>query len=383
MGVIDPDDDLICLRAEPGASGAVLPPIVQASLFRKARIEELLAGLDREHTDFVYSRGNNPTVAALETALARLERGEAAKCVASGMAAVSAVLFGLLKSGDHVLFVNDIYGPTIELAERLRDFGVAHSRIFTTGADAVAAAMTPATKIVYLESPGSMLFGLAPIAAIAALAKASGALTVIDNTVATPLLQKPLTFGADLVIHSCTKYIGGHSDAVGGAVIGSQALVERIFYKSYMLLGGAMAPMHAFLFLRGLMTLPTRIARHSADAAEIAKRLSAHKRVRRVYHPALETAAAPLFAAQMRAHSGLFSLEIDAAGFDDLLARVNRLALFGKAVSWGGAESLVITGHKKDPGAQSTSRIPATLIRLSVGLEGVDTLTRDLEGALA
>ncbi|MEZ5920810.1 MAG: aminotransferase class I/II-fold pyridoxal phosphate-dependent enzyme [Parvularculaceae bacterium] len=376
-----PEDELICLGADEGVDGPVLPPIDQASLFRKRTIEELLAELSAEHANAVYSRGTNPGVRILEDRLARLERGEACKSFSSGMGAVSAVLFGLLKRGDHILFVNDIYGPTIEFAERLEDYGVSHSRVFSADIAAIEQAMRDETKIVYFESPGSMLFRLAPIAAIAALTKSRGAISVIDNTVATPLLQKPIAMGVDLVIHSCSKYIGGHSDVVGGAVIGSEELIERIFYKAYMLLGAATAPMNAFLLLRGLMTLPARLARHHADAMALAQFLKTHKRVKRVHHPAFNEDDATLFAQQMRAHSGLFSIEIDAPSFGDVLERVNRLKLFGKAVSWGGVESLVITGRKK-PATEKT-RIPDSLIRLSVGLEGAGALTRDLEQALA
>lgn len=380
---IDPVDDLICLRAENGAGeGPVLPPVARASLYRKARIEDLLAGLARENEDFIYARGANPTVRAFEISLAKLERAEAAKAFASGMGAISATLVALVKSGDHILFVNNIYGPTIELAERLADFGVSHSRCFSPDAAAITQALRPETRIVYLESPGSTLFRVAPIAAIADLAHRAGALLVIDNTVATPLLQKPLTLGADLVIHSCSKYLGGHSDLVGGAVAGRSDLIERIFYKGYMLLGAAMAPDVAFLLLRGLMTLPARLRRHHDDALALAAKLGAHSRVKRVFHPAFCDADAALFAAQMRGHSGLFSVELDVDSFGALLARVNRLKRFGKAVSWGGVESLVMVGHKSDPGDAPT-RIPRGLMRLSVGLEGVDALWADLERALA
>lgn len=380
---LDPADDLVCLGADHGAAaGPVLPPVARASLYRQATIEALLAGLQRENEEFIYARGANPTVRAFETAIAKLERAEAAKAFASGMGAISATLFGLLKSGDHLLLVNDIYGPTRELAARLADFGVASSQTFSTAPEEIANEMRPQTRIVYLESPGSTLFRLAPIAAIADITHRAGALLVIDNTVATPLLQKPLALGADLVIHSCSKYLGGHSDLVGGAVAGSANLVDRIFRQGYMLLGAAMAPDVAFLLLRGMMTLPARLRRHHDDALALAHRLKAHPRIRRVFHPALCAEDALLFAAQMRGHSGLFSVELDVASFEETLARINRLRLFGKAVSWGGVESLVMTGHKHDPGA-APARIPRGLMRLSVGLEGVDALWADLEAALA
>jgi cystathionine beta-lyase/cystathionine gamma-synthase len=383
MVKIDPHDELICLRARKHVQdGAVLPPIAQASLFRHPTIESLMDGLSREHERFVYSRGANPTVKVLEETLAELERGESCKCFASGMGAVSAVLFGLLKAGDHVLFVNDIYGPTIELAERLCDFGVSHSRTFAGEIGAITSSLRDETRMIYMESPGSMLFRLSPIAEICALAKSRGIITVLDNTVATPLLQKPLRLGVDLAVHSCTKYIGGHSDVMGGAVIGSGELLKSIFYKGYMLLGAAMAPFDAWLLLRGLMTLPARIQRHHDDALAIAGYLKTHRRVTKVCHPAFYEDQSALMQGQMLGHSGLFSICVEVDDFAELRAIANRLELFGKAVSWGGVESLVITGHKKDPGKTPT-RVPMNLLRLSIGLEGVDNLTADLERALA
>lgn len=376
---IDPRDELICLRARDGEA-MVMPPIAQASLFRHPTIEALLEGLAREDERYVYSRGANPTVQVLERTLAELERGEVCKCFASGMGAISAALFGVLKSGDHVLFVNDIYGPTLELAERLKDFGVTHSRTFATAPDAIAAELRDNTRLIYLESPGSALFRLAPIAEICALAKAHGIITILDNTISTPLMQKPQTLGVDLVVHSCSKYIGGHSDVIGGALIGNTALMKSIFVKAYMLLGAAMAPFNAWLLLRGLMTLPARMQRHHADALTLANHLKSHRRITKVFHPALEESA--LMRTQMRGHSGVFSICVDVSSYGELLSVANKLQLFGKAVSWGGVESLVMTGHKTDPGAAQT-RVPMNLLRLSIGLEGADNLIADLERALS
>jgi cystathionine beta-lyase/cystathionine gamma-synthase len=268
------------------------------------------------------------------------------------------------------------------LAERLKDFGVSHSRTFESDVGAIAAALRDETRMIYMESPGSTLFRLLPVADICALAKGRGILTVLDNSVATPLLQKPLTLGVDLVVHTCSKYIGGHSDVMGGAVVGSAELLKTIFYKGYMLLGAAMAPFAAWLCLRGLMTLPTRMQRHHGDALTLANYLQAHARITKVYHPALEEGQRALMQRQMLGHSGLFSVCVDVRDFSELLKIANRLELFGKAVSWGGVESLVMTGHKTDPGAAQT-RVPMNLLRLSVGLEGADNLIADLEGALA
>lgn len=380
--LIASDDELICLRAGDQA-GAVMPPVVQASLFRFDTLEALFEAQASEHEQCVYSRGSNPTVQVLEQTLAALEGAEAAKCTASGMGAISATLFALLKAGDHVLFCGDIYGPTLELARRLQTYGVTQSQIYPVGPDEVEAALTPTTRLIYLESPGTMRFELLPIADICDLARARGVLSVIDNTVATPLLQKPLALGCDLVLHSCSKYIGGHSDALGGAVTGSRALIERIFRDGYMLLGAAMAPFDAFLHLRGLMTLPARLTRQSADGLAVARFLAGHPRVRRVFHPALtDGAQADLFARQMRGASGLLSAEFDFPDHAHTLAFANRLRLFGKAISWGGAESLVSAAHRHDPGADHAGRMPRTLLRFSIGLEGAEPLIDDMETAL-
>jgi cystathionine beta-lyase/cystathionine gamma-synthase len=385
MRGMDPQDALICLRAgEQPADGAapVLPPIVQASLFRHARTADLLDGLAQESRHTVYSRGTNPGVRALETSLAALERAEDGRCFGSGMAAIAATLFALLDSGDHILFAGDIYGPTLQLAGQLERFGVTHSQMFPGAETALAdieSALTPQTRLIFTESPGTMRFGLLPLEEIAALARSRGILTAIDNTVATPLLQKPLTLGVDLALHSCSKYIGGHSDVIGGAVLGREDLVQRIFERGYMLLGGIQAPLDAFLLSRGLMTLPARLKQHSADGETVARALAGHPRIRRVFHPALDADAAGLFARQMRGHSGLFSVEIDAPDFDRVCAILDRLRLFGRAVSWGGVESLVIPAGRPDG---TDPRRPFNLVRLSIGLEGAEALIDDLDQAL-
>ena len=375
----DPADILTCLRAGE-RTGPVMPPVVQASLFRFASLGELLAAQERENAVPVYSRGTNPTVRELETALAMLERAEAAKCCASGMGAIAATLFALLKAGDHIVFVGDIYGPTLALADRLAEFGVRQTRCLSADIAAIEATLTPETRLIYLESPGTMRFELLPIGAISALAKSRGILTAIDNTVATPLLQKPITLGIDLSIHSLTKYVGGHSDTLGGAVAGSAELIERIFHRGYMLLGASLAPHDAWLHLRGLMTLPTRLAQQQADALALARFLADHPLVRRVFHPAL--CDDPLFALQMpRGHSGLFAAEFEVRDHAATLALADRMELFAKAISWGGPESLVSTPHRNDPGA-GEQRYPRTMLRFSIGLEGVTPLAADLAQAL-
>jgi len=382
--MIDEDDVLICLGTNDDASeyhGTVLPPIAQASLFRKDTARELLEGLENEDSEFVYTRGTNPTVKILESRLAALERGESCKCFASGIAAISAGFTGLLESGDHILFINNIYGPTIQLAEMLTRFGIEHRSINGIATDEFENHLQPNTKLIFFESPGTMLFGLVSISEITRIAKERGILTCIDNSVSTPLFQKPIPLGVDLVVHSCTKYIGGHSDVVGGALITSNELMKTIFFRSFMLLGGIQAPFNAWLLLRGLLTLPNRIRQHEKDGLKIAQYLAGHKRVRKVFHPMLAEADQDLFSKQMTGYSGLFSVELDVPDFEKLCAIVDRLKLFGKAVSWGGVESLVIPSFGFDDDYHS-SDLPKNLVRFSIGLEGVDLLISDLESAL-
>ncbi|MCB1025738.1 MAG: aminotransferase class I/II-fold pyridoxal phosphate-dependent enzyme [Acidobacteria bacterium] len=382
--MIDESDVLICLGSENDLRenhGSVLPPIAQASLFQKETTAELYNGLRNENREFVYTRGTNPTVKALETRLAALERGESCKCFASGIAAISAVFTGLLEAGDHILFINQIYGPTFQLADMLKKFGIEYSFVVGDEMAEFESHLKKNTKLIYFESPGTMLFRLVSISSIVNAARERGILTCIDNSVSTPLFQKPIEMGIDLVVHSCTKYIGGHSDVVGGALICSEELMEKIFYSSFMLLGGIQSPFNAWLLLRGLLTLPTRLRQHQQDALEIAKYLESHKKVKRVYHPLLCAEDAPLFKEQMSGYPGLFSAELDVRDFEEMCKVADAVKLFRKAVSWGGVESLVIPSFGGD-GDVNFQGIPKNLIRFSVGLEGVDYLINDLERAL-
>lgn len=381
---IDPRDVEICLREDhPSPGDAPAPasaPIVQTSLFTFPTFRALIEGLDAEHRTHVYSRGQNPTVGAFERKLADLEGGEGCKAFSSGMAAIAAVLFGTLRAGDHLLFVNDTYGPTLQLAAELGRFGVRHDVVLDLAPDAVRAALRPETRLVWLESPGTMLFRVADIAAVADIARSHGALCCIDNSWATPLLQKPLGLGVDLIVHTCTKYLAGHSDLVAGAVVGSSARVEELFYRAYLLLGGALAPASAWLLLRSLRTLPLRLERHGEDALRVARFLREHPAVEAVHHPA--TSGDPsLVAAQMRGFSGLFSFQLRGGRFADVEAVLDGLRLFRKGISWGGVESLAYS-PAREGGNRHGASLPAGLVRLSVGLEGADALIEDLSRAL-
>lgn len=383
---IDADDELVCLGHDEDPAeqhGALAPPIVQTSLFAHPTFDALAAGLAAEQRHHVYTRGQNPTVEAVERKIARLERAESCKVVASGMAAISAVLFGSLRAGDHVLFVNQTYGPTLQLAAQLERFGVAHSTTLDLDPASVDAALRPDTRLVWLESPGTMLFRRLDLAAIAARVREHGARTVMDNSWATPLFQKPIAHGVDLVVHSATKYLGGHSDVVAGAIVGAEDVLERLFFDAYLLLGGAIGPFDAWLLNRGLRTLPARMRAHHHGGLAIARFLDRHSRVRRVFHPALDAAAdLDLAAGPLHGFSGLLSFALDTERVDDVRRFVDALRRFKIGVSWGGVESLVIAPFRGDNADGLRAQgLPLGLVRLSIGLEPPEILIRDLDQA--
>ncbi len=392
---IDPRDAEICIHGTDldRAPGAVVPPIAQTALFAHRSFDQLITGLGAEHCHQVYTRGCNPTVQALEDKLAALERGEACRCFASGMAAISAVFLGLLEAGDHVLFVNHTYGPTLQLAQHLERFDVAHDVVLDVDPEAVTKALKPETRLLWMESPGTMLFRTLDLAALAALARSRQIVTAIDNSWATPLFQKPLPLGVDLAVHACSKYLGGHSDVIAGAVVGSEALMEQIFYRALLLNGGILAPFDAWLVIRGLRTLPARMRQHQDDAIAVARWLDRQPKVRRVHHPRFRETTSrrgtsenstPSEDGQLTGTSGLFSFELVNGDFDRVRRVIDALTVFRIGVSWGGPESLVISPERGDNAEQLKQQgIPPGLIRLSIGLEGAETLIDDLEHALA
>lgn len=383
---LDSDDIATCLlddtNAIPPGGAPMTAPIVMTSLFSFPTLESLQQGLANESTTHVYSRGQNPTVEVLERKLARLERGEACKCFGSGMGAVSAVMLGVLTAGDHVLFVNQTYGPTLQLAERLVAFGISHTVLLDIDAASVAAAMQPNTRLVWLESPGTMTFRVLDLVAVSAVAKSHGAITCIDNSWATPLLQKPILHGVDIVVHTASKYLNGHSDLMAGAVITTAERMREIFYRSYLLNGAVQSPHDAWLVLRGLRTLPTRLRQHEADALIVAHALREHPAVQTVYHPAFAHDHA-LVSRQFRGFAGTFAFSLVNDRVEQVRRFVNALQRFVIGVSWGGVESLVIApANGANDAKLAAQQIPRGIVRISVGLEGADVLVADLQQAL-
>ncbi|MDT0308077.1 cystathionine gamma-synthase [Streptomyces sp. DSM 44917] len=359
-------------------TGAVVPPIHQVSTFKQDGVGGLRGGYE-------YSRSANPTRTALEENLAALEGGRRGLAFASGLAAEDCLLRTVLAPGDHLVIPDDAYGGTFRLVARVAErWGVAWSVADTSDPASVRAALRPETKLVWVETPSNPLLGVTDIAATAELTRSAGARLVVDNTFASPYLQQPLALGADVVVHSTTKYLGGHSDVVGGALVTSDAALaeELAFHQNAM--GAVAGPFDSWLVLRGIKTLAVRMDRHCANAARVAEALEGHPRVTRVHYPGLpghpghETAAK-----QMRDFGGMVSFRV-AGGEEAAVEVCNRARLFTLGESLGGVESLI-----EHPGrmthasaAGSLLEVPADLVRLSVGIEAVEDLLADLTQAL-
>ncbi|GAA4106476.1 cystathionine gamma-synthase [Actinomadura miaoliensis] len=359
------------------ATGAVVPPIYQVSTYKQDGIGGLRGGYE-------YSRSANPTRTALEVCLAELEGGARGLAFASGLAAEDALLRTVCAPGDHVVIPGDAYGGTYRLfAKVFERWGLAYDPVPLGDVAAVRAAVRPETKIIWVETPTNPLLGVADIAALAAVAHEAGALLVVDNTFASPYLQRPLALGADVVVHSTTKYLGGHSDVVGGALVAADAdLGERLaFHQNAM--GAVAGPFDAWLTLRGVKTLAVRMDRHCANAAAVVDMLTAHPAVKQVLYPGLpdhpghETAAK-----QMRGFGGMVSFRMET---EEAAVRVcERTKLFTLGESLGGVESLIEHPARMTHAsvAGSPLEVPADLVRLSVGIEDAGDLLADLRRAL-
>jgi cystathionine beta-lyase len=356
--------------------GSINIPIYQSSLFAFESYDKFEQAMQNSQNYHVYSRGNNPTVRYLEDKLAELERAEMAKCFASGMAAITAAILSNVKTGDHIVCVDQAYGPTREFVTGyLKRFGIESSLVDGRSMDNIRSAIRPETKLIYLESPTSMLFQLQDLAACAELARSRGIITIIDNSWATPVFQRPLELGIDLVVHSITKYISGQSDSVAGVVLGSERLISRIAKDEYMLFGGIMTAYTAAQVTRCLRTLPLRMERHERSALTVASHMVTQPYVLRVNHPALSSHPQyELGQQQMSGSSGLFSFESDVP-HEIMRQWASRLRLFKIGVSWGGFESLV-TVNPANAGCVTEAR---SLVRLHIGLESVDDLMLDMD----
>ena len=361
--------------------GAIVPPIFQNSLFLKPTPYNGIP----EDNEFVYTRVNNPTIDIAERKIAALECAEAAACFSSGMGAISAAIMHFVKKDCHIIAPHTIYGPTRTfitkyLAEK---FGVTHTFVHGSDLEEIKAAIRPETTLIYLESPSSLVLYMQDIEEIAKIAKEHGIGTAIDNTYATPLHQNPYTYGIDLVCHTASKYMGGHSDIVAGVVAGSKEMIAQIAHEERELLGSCMDPHQAWLLIRGLRTMPVRVKAHGESGLKVAKWLEQHPCVKEVFYPGLDShPQKELVDKYLKGGlNGLISFVYDGSA-EQAREFMYSLKMFQYGVSWGGFESLVAPGSVGLTDEEAAAiGMPANVVRIHVGLEDVDTLIADLEQA--
>ncbi len=379
----DPLTRAMAILAHDGehAYEAVVPPIAQTSLFTfgsYAEMEETYRGQKVRPT---YTRGLNPTVRLFEEKMAALECGEDAIGFASGMAAISSAVLAFVRPGDRIVCVEHVYPDAYRLFQTyLKRMNVTVDYVDGRDLDAVRRAV-PGARLFYMESPTSWLMQVHDVAALAQIARDNDVLSIIDNSWASPIFQQPLTLGVDLVVHSASKYIGGHSDVVAGVVVGSSELIGEIRSRIYPYLGGKLSPFDAWLLLRGLRTLPIRMKAHEASALYVARQLAERQDVVTVHHPGLGNTLPD----GLQGTSGLFSFEFD--GSVDIVRFADALRLFKLGVSWGGHESLVVPAQvvrvqAAGPNSAIDFGVSERVVRLHVGLEGQDVLVADLAQAI-
>ncbi|GAA2090472.1 cystathionine gamma-synthase [Aeromicrobium tamlense] len=360
-------------------TGAVNIPIYASSTFAQDGVGGMREG-------FEYARTGNPTRRALEANLAALEGGTYGRAFSSGMAATDTALRAILRPGDHLVIPDDAYGGTFRLIDKVfSHWGIEHTPAPVNDPEAIAAAITDRTKLVWLETPTNPLLNVADIEAVSAIARDAGARLLVDSTFASPYLQQPLALGADIVLHSSTKYLGGHSDVVGGALVTSDAELDEAFAFLQNGAGGVPGPFDAYLTMRGIKTLAVRMDRHCDNAEAIARMLVDHDAVSHVSYPGLpDHPGHEVAARQMRRFGGMISLRL-AGGREAALDLCSRTKVFTLAESLGGVESLIehpgAMTHASTAGSQL--EVPEDLVRLSVGIEDVEDLLEDLEQALA
>jgi cystathionine beta-lyase/cystathionine gamma-synthase len=366
-------------------NGPLATPIYQTSTFEVTDNDQQLRAT---HTDMFYTRYGNPTNTVVESAIVELEGADAALLFASGMGAITTSILALLNSGDHIVAQRDIYGGATKFfSQWLPKLSIETTFVDTTEYEQHARAIQPNTKLLYLESPTNPTVRIVDLHKAVALAKKHSLITMIDSTFATPINQRPVEFGIDLVMHSGTKYFGGHSDLICGIMAGRKDLIEKI-HETRTTLGGVMDPHAAWLLLRGIKTLAVRVQRHNENALRIAQFLAQHSKVRRVYYPFLEGHPQRAVAMeQMQGGGGVVSFEVDGSG-EDARRLSESLHLFTLAPSLGGVDSLVcipvLTSHAMiSPEQRQKMGVTEQLIRLSVGIESADDLIADLEQAFA
>ncbi|TAK42952.1 MAG: PLP-dependent transferase [Saprospiraceae bacterium] len=364
---------------------AVSPPIIQSSNFAFSSLEDCRQAFSDELAHHIYTRGNNPTVEILRKKVAALEGAEDALVVASGAAATAMAVIANVKTGSHIVCVQNPYSWTKHLLEDfLPRFGVGHTFVDATETAEIAAAIRPNTTVLYLESPNTMTFELQDLKACAALARKHGLVSIIDNSNCSPIFQQPILHGIDIVIHTGTKYLNGHSDVVNGVICGSKSMIKKIFEQEIMTLGNIISPHDAWLILRGLRTLELRVKRSFESGLKIAQWLETHPKVDKVLFPFLPSFPQyELAKKQMTGCAGLITVFVKADRIGQVEAFFGKLKRFLLAVSWGGHESLIVpmAAFYNVPGRDNPP-YPFTLVRIYIGLEDPDWLIEDLAQAL-
>jgi methionine-gamma-lyase len=369
------------------AYGALVSPLYQSATFVFDNAEQGGARFAGDQQGYIYTRLGNPTTAELERKIAALEGSDAAAATASGMAAVSAALLANLNCGDHLVASKAVYGCTYALmTEQLKKFGIEVTLVDFCDMKAITQALQPNTKALFCETPVNPHLDVYDLFAIAQMAKQHDLVSIVDNTFMTPLLQRPLAFGIDMVIHSATKYLNGHGDVIAGLVCGSEEMIHKVKYEILKDFGGVLSPHDAWLILRGLKTLDVRLTRHCDSAQQVAEYLDAHPQVARVYYPGLpHHQGHRLLGVQMLRAGGVIAFELDTS-LEGAIGFVNRLKMFTIAVSLGDAESLIqhpasMTHSPYSPQERHAAGISDNLLRISVGLEAVEDIIADLQQA--
>ncbi len=364
---------------------AMSPPIIQTSNFVFPAVEDFRNAILDELNSHIYTKGNNPTVEILRKKIAALEGTDDALIFASGTAAISMTIMSCVGQGDHVICVRHPYSWTATVLSRyLVRFGVTYDFVDGSDIDAIEALIRPNTKLLFLESPNTFTYELQDIAACVALARKHNLLTAIDNSHASPIFQQPAKMGVDIIIHSATKYINGHSDVVAGVVCSSHAIIKKMFNDEYMILGGIISPHDASLIIRGLRTLPIRMQRVQESTQTIVEALKGHKKIKRLLYPFdPDFPQYELAKRQMSGCGGLFTIEFDLPDIEALLKVVSKVKRWKIAVSWGGHEALMLpmAALYNLPG-RDNPHIPWSYVRFYVGLEEAEYLLEDLLGAL-
>ncbi|MEG0684103.1 MAG: aminotransferase class I/II-fold pyridoxal phosphate-dependent enzyme [Coprobacillus sp.] len=381
------DLDNVCLEVEKGQGveyQTISPEIVLTSSFQFKNFEHYVNVNSKGEKAYTYTRDGNPTLAILEEKIAKLEGGECGKAFASGMGAISSAILSLVKQGDHIIIVNTVYGSSVKLIQQMSKFGVESTKIDVVDTKEIFDHIKENTKMIYFESPSSQKFEMLDLEMISKVAREKDIYTMIDNTWSTPLLQNPLKHGIDIVMHSCSKYIGGHSDIVGGVLVSRKELIDKIEAFGQILLGATMSPMNAWLAIRGLRTLPVRLKSQEETLKAVISFMEQDPRIEKIYHPLCNGDKQKALADQyLKGYGSLLGVILKDATPTIIEKFVDTLNHFTLAYSWGGFESLIMPVFKGSNEQELKERgLSLGQLRMYIGLEETELLIDDLKKAL-